>query len=43
MEFSRFCDRCGRDDNKTEEGEVYVVVNKRFELFFGAIGEEDVG
>ena len=27
---------------KAEKWEVYVVVNKRFELFFGAVGEEEV-
>jgi len=27
---------------KTKEWEVYVVVNERFELFFGTVGEEDV-
>ena len=40
-----FCKKCSVDVAiiKTEEGEVYVVVNKRFELFFGTISEEDVG
>ena len=27
---------------KTKEWEIYVVVNKGFELFFGTVGEEDV-
>ena len=27
---------------KTEKREGYVVVNERFELFFGTVGEEDV-
>ena len=28
---------------KTKEWEIYIVVNKGFELFFGTVGEEDVG
>ena len=27
---------------KTEEWEIYVVVNKRFNLLFGTIGEENI-
>lgn len=42
MEFYQFYAQYGCGDNKTKEWEVYVVVNERFELFFGTVGEEDV-
>lgn len=41
MESSRFCDQCGRDDNKNG-GRVGLRCRKKFELFFGTIGEDDV-
>lgn len=42
MVFSRFYAQHGCGDNKTEKGEIYIIVNKRFKLFFSTIGEEDV-
>ena len=27
---------------ETKEWEVYVIVNKKFELFFCSVGEEDI-